>query len=74
MLHWMNPAHTARAADFSRVTDWQTDTANIGNNNLHLMHSIQPKNNMPLEWAMQGKSYDSYNDIDAVTPGDGGYY
>jgi len=27
-----------------RLTDRQTDTANIGNNSLHLMHSMQPKN------------------------------
>jgi len=26
------------------VYSWQTDTANIGNNSLHLMHSMQPKN------------------------------
>jgi len=25
-------------------TDWQTGTANIGNNSLHLMHWIQPNN------------------------------
>jgi len=48
-LHGMTPrtrhaAYTARAAaDLSRVTDWQTDTANIGNNSQHLMHSMQPK-------------------------------
>jgi len=48
-LHRMTPrtrhaAYTARsAADLSRVTDWQTDTANIGNNSLLLMHSMQPK-------------------------------
>jgi len=37
-------AHTVHAAaDFSRVTDRQTDTANISKNSLHLMHSMQPK-------------------------------
>jgi len=30
-------------AELSRVTDRQTDTAIIGNNSLHLMHSMQPK-------------------------------
>jgi len=30
-------------AEVSRVTDRQTDTANIGNNSQHLMHSMQPK-------------------------------
>jgi len=24
-------------------TDWRTDTTSIGNNSLHLMHSMQPK-------------------------------
>jgi len=26
------------------MTDWQTDTALISNNSLHLMHSMQPNN------------------------------
>jgi len=50
MLHRITPAHTARAAafNFSRVTDrlkdLRTDTAIIGINSMHLMHSMQPKN------------------------------
>jgi len=47
-LHRMTPTHTARAADLSHVTDRQTnrqtDTMNIGNNSLHLKHSMQPNN------------------------------
>jgi len=40
-------AYTARAAaDLSSVTDIWTDTANIGKNSLHLMHSMQPKRDM----------------------------
>jgi len=31
-------------AELSRVTERMTDTAHIGNNSLHLMHSMQPKN------------------------------
>jgi len=48
-LHRMTPhtqhaAYTTRAAaDLSRVTDTLTDTANIGKNSQHLMHSMQPK-------------------------------
>jgi len=51
-LHVPNdPARTVCAAEFSRVTDrltdrltdLQTDTAIIGNNSLHLIHSMQPK-------------------------------
>jgi len=41
-----DPAHTVRAAECrmnDRLTDWLTDTAIIGNNSLHLMHSMQPK-------------------------------
>jgi len=38
------PNDPARAAELSRVTDRLTDTAIIGNNSLHLMHSMQPKN------------------------------
>jgi len=42
-----DPAYTARAAaDLSCVRDWQTDwlteTANIGKNSQHLLHSMQP--------------------------------
>jgi len=38
-----NAAHAARAAaDLSHVTDRRTDTANIGKNSQHLMHSMQP--------------------------------
>jgi len=44
-LEW--PAHTARAVEVSRMTDRLTDrltdTARIGNNSLHLIHSMQPK-------------------------------
>jgi len=36
-----DPAHIARAAELSRVTDRQKDTAIIGNNSLHLIHSTQ---------------------------------
>jgi len=44
-LRTRHATYTARAAaDLSRVTDWQTDTANIGNNSQHLMNSMQPKN------------------------------
>jgi len=47
-LHRMTPTHNACASDLSRMTDRltdeQTDTANIGNNSLHLMHLMQPKN------------------------------
>jgi len=42
-------AYTARAADLirrvtDRLTDLGTDTVVIGNNSLHLMHSMQPNN------------------------------
>jgi len=41
--HTQHVVYTARAAtDLSRVTDRQTDTANIGKNSQHLMHSMQP--------------------------------
>jgi len=49
-----NPVHTARSVHRTRrrwfkprdrQTDWLTDTANIGNNSQHLMHSMQPDNN-----------------------------
>jgi len=34
---------TCAVADLSCVTDRLTDTANIGNNSLYVMHSMQPK-------------------------------
>jgi len=38
-------AYTASTTtDLSSVTDRLTDTANIGKNSQHLMHSMQPKN------------------------------
>jgi len=43
--HTQHSAYTTlAAADLSRVTDRQTDTANIGKNSQHLMHSTQPNN------------------------------
>jgi len=36
--------HLHSVAELCRVIDWQTDTAIIANNSLHLMHSMQPKN------------------------------
>jgi len=52
-----DPGHTARSAELGRVpdrltgrlTDLQTDTAMIGNNSLHLMHSMQPKNSVEIK-------------------------
>jgi len=42
--HTQHTAYTARAAaELSHVTDRLTDTANIGKNSQHLMHSMQPK-------------------------------
>jgi len=43
-----DPVHTARGAHCTRrrrfkPRNGRTDTANIGNNSLHLMHSMQPK-------------------------------
>jgi len=49
----MHMVYTACAATWR--TDWQTDTANIDKNGLHLMHSMQPKNvilNMRYVWLM----------------------
>jgi len=40
-LHQMTPLNDPHCT--RRVTDRRTDTANIGNNSLHLMHSMQPK-------------------------------
>jgi len=34
-------------------TGWQTDTAHIGNNSLHLMHSIQPKTTIAIFISVQ---------------------
>jgi len=47
--HTRHAAYTARAAAdlggaTDRLTDRQTDPANIGRNSEHLMHSMQPKN------------------------------
>jgi len=41
--HHMTDRQIARQTDGQR--DWQTDTANIGKNSQHLMHSLQPNNN-----------------------------
>jgi len=46
-LHRMT-LHSEAESQWSRVirdrwTDWQIDTVYIGNNSLHLMHSMQPK-------------------------------
>jgi len=64
-LHGMTPrtrhaVYTARAAaDLSRVTDRRTDrltdTANIGNNSQHLMHSMQP-NKIVSNWLLLSES------------------
>jgi len=44
-------------AELSRVADKQTDrltdTAHIGNNSLHLMHSMQPNNCLVVLWCVQ---------------------
>jgi len=43
--HTQHSVYTAHASvDLSRVMDRLTDTANIGNSSLHLMHSMQPEN------------------------------
>jgi len=48
--HTRHAAYTARAAaDLSRVTDRLTDTANIGKNSQHLMHSMQDNNTNFIE-------------------------
>jgi len=45
-LHRLTPAKWSRVQPHDRQidgwTDWQTDTTHIGNNSLHLMHSMQP--------------------------------
>jgi len=47
-------AYTARAAaDLSLVTDKLTDTANIGKNSQHIMHSMQPKNTLVVRCSRQ---------------------
>jgi len=49
-MHMAHGVHCTPAADLSHMTDRQTDrltdTANIGNNSLNLMHSMQPKNQL----------------------------
>jgi len=45
-LHRMTCAHGTRRRRLKpreRQTDRLTDTANVGKNSLHLMHSMQPK-------------------------------
>jgi len=54
MLHWMTPHGEADAAwQTDKLTDGRTakltDTAHIGNNSLHLMHSMQPSNVAVIE-------------------------
>jgi len=39
-----SPHSEAKLVEPPRQTYTMTDTANIGNNSLHLMHSMQPKN------------------------------
>jgi len=59
----MHTAYTACAAtDLSRMTDILTDTANIGKNSQHLMHSMQPKTRSCItayEWLALYVIYDN---------------
>jgi len=42
-----------------RLTNWQTDTAHISNNNLHLTYSTQPKNEF-IFYCIEQNGYTAY--------------
>jgi len=68
-----DPVHTANTAcaatDLSHVTDRQTDTANIGKNSLHLMHSMKTNNNNDEFVPIAVETLSTMNDSDRVLLG-----